>query len=268
VLLAALAHAGWNAIAHGIKDSVIAMALVGAGGLLAAVPLMALAPLPAGPSRPYLAVSAVMQVAYLLLLMRCYQVGEFSQVYPLARGISPVVVTGAAAVFAGERLTGLQLAGVLLIPAALACLVFIGRRPTRPALLAATATGLVIAAYTTVDGLGVRLSHSPAGYAGWLLATEGVVLPVIVVARRRGALPGQLRGVWLAGLLGGVLCVAAYGLVLWALTRAALAPVAALRETSIIAGAVIGSTVFHEPFGRTRVTATVLAVTGIALLYV
>jgi drug/metabolite transporter (DMT)-like permease len=202
----------------------------------------------------------------MLLLMRCYQVGEFSQVYPLARGISPVLVTVAAALALAERLSGPQLAGVMLIPAGLSCLVFIGRRPAPAALAAAGATGLVIAAYSTLDGIGVRLSRSPAGYIGWLMTLQGLAIPLAAAVIRGRALSGQLRGAWAAGLGGGVLSVAAYGLVLWAQTRSPLALVAALRETSIIIGAIIGSLVFREPFGRARIAATVLVVTGIVLI--
>ena len=266
VLAAAVAHASWNAIAHGIKDRLVAFALIGAGGLVPALPLLVLSAAPAPASRVYLGISVLLHVAYQLLLMRCYRVGEFSQVYPLARGISPVVVTGAAWLLVGEHLSGLQLAGVLLIPAGLACLVFIGRRPGRPALVAAAGTGLAIASYTVVDGVGVRLSGSAAGYIAWLMTLEGIVIPVAALIIRRGALAGQVRGVWPVGLLGGVLSTAAYGLVLWAQTHAALALVAALRETSIIVGAIIGSLVFREPFGRPRTAATVLVVAGILLL--
>jgi drug/metabolite transporter (DMT)-like permease len=266
VLVAAFAHASWNAIAHGIKDPLVAFALIGVGGLVPAVPLLLWAAPPAAASRVYLGISVLLHLAYQLLLMRCYRVGEFSQVYPLARGISPVVVAVVAGLFVGEQLSGPQVAGVLLIPAGLACLVFIGRRPGRPAVVAAVGTGLAIASYTTVDGIGVRLAGSALGYIAWLMALQGIVIPAAALAIRRQALAGQLRGVWLAGLLGGVLSVAAYGLVLWAQTRSALAAVAALRETSIIIGAVIGTLVFREPFGRPRIIATVLVVAGIVLL--
>lgn len=266
VLAAAVAHASWNAIAHRIGDSLAAMALVGTGGLVLAGPALVWSAAPAPASRPYLAASVVLHVGYFALLLRSYRVGEFSQVYPLARGISPAVVSMAAWFAAGERLRCPQLAGVLLIPAGLACLAFLGRRPGRPALAAAAGTGLAIAAYTTVDGIGVRLAGSTGGYIGWLMTLEGLSCAALALAVRRGALPARLRGAWRAGLAGGVLSVAAYGLVLWAQTRSALALVAALRETSIIIGAVIGSLVFREPFGRSRTAATVLVVAGIVLL--
>jgi drug/metabolite transporter (DMT)-like permease len=266
VLLAALTHATWNAIAHGIKDQVMAFGLIGAGSIAVAVPVVVLAPFPLGPCWPYLLGSVVIHVCYNLLLMRCYRYGEFGQVYPLARGISPLVVTGLAALFAAERPSTPQLAGVLVVSSGLAALVLAGRRPGRPALLAAVGTGLTIAAYTTVDGLGVRLSGSSLGYIGWLMLLESLCVPAWALGRRRHDLRGLSLRVLGAGVSAGALSVLAYGLVLWAQTRGALAPIAALRETSVIFGAIIGTMVFRERFGRFRIAATVLVVAGILLL--
>jgi drug/metabolite transporter (DMT)-like permease len=268
VLAAAVTHAAWNAIAHGIRDQTLAFALIGIGGIAAAIPLVIVAVMPRSDCWPYLLGSVAIHVFYTLLLMRCYQVGEFSQVYPLARGISPLVVTILAAIFVHERLALPLVAGIVIVSAGLAVLVFAGRRPSRAAFLAAAGTGLTIAAYTTVDGVGVRLSASPAGYIGWLILLESLGVPMFALARRRGVLLRQPPRTLLAGLAAGALSLVAYGLVLWAQTRGALAPVAALRETSVIFGAIIGTLVFREPFGRTRIAATVLVVTGIVLLNV
>jgi drug/metabolite transporter (DMT)-like permease len=268
VLGAAVTHATWNAIAHGIKDQTLAFALIGVGGIAVAIPLVILAAMPRADCWPYLAGSVAIHVFYNLLLMRCYKYGEFGQVYPLARGISPVVVTILAAVFVHEHLALPQVGGVLVVSAGLATLVFAGRRPGRAAFLAAVGTGLTIAAYTTVDGVGVRLSASPVGYIGWLMLLQSLCVPMFALLRRRDAILRQPRRVLAAGLVAGALSVLAYGLVLWAQTRGALAPIAALRETSVIFGAVIGTLVFREPFGRTRVAATLLVVAGIVLLNV
>ncbi|MDL4814248.1 DMT family transporter [Actinomadura opuntiae] len=266
VLGSALLHACWNAIAHGIKDQLVAFALIGAGGLLPAIPLLVWAAPPAAACRPYLAVSAVLQIAYSLLLMQSYKVGEFGQVYPLARGTSPLLVAGFATAFVGEHLSLPQMTGVVLIPVGLGSLALVGGRPSRPALLAAVGTGLAIAAYTVVDGFGARLSSSALAYIAWLKLLQGAGVLLAAAASRRGALIGQARRVWRIGLTGGILSAAAYGLVLWAQTRGALAPIAALRETSIIIGAILGTLLFHEPFGRSRITATVFVATGIILL--
>jgi drug/metabolite transporter (DMT)-like permease len=268
VLLAAITHASWNAIAHGIKDQLLAFGLIGAGGIVVAIPLVCLAPLPHAASWRYLLASVAIHVFYNLLLMRSYRYGEFGQVYPLARGTSPLVVTILAAIFIRERPTLPQIGGVLVVSAGLALLVFAGRRPGRAALLAAIGTGLTIAAYTTVDGVGVRASGSPAGYIGWLMLLESLGVPLFALIRRRDILTKQPRRIIAAGLLGGALSVLAYGLVLWAQTRGALAPIAALRETSVIFGAIIGTVAFREPFGRARIAATIVVSVGIVLLNV
>src|SRR5215469_5923940 len=271
VLVAAITHATWNALAHRIKDQLVAFGLIGVGAIVAAIPLIALMAVPRAASWPFLLSSVAIHVFYNLFLMRSFTYGDFGQVYPLARGTSPLVVTALAAVFASERPPAGQLIGVLVISAGLGTLVLAGRRtspPSRTALLAAFGTGLTIAAYTTVDGLGVRLSASPAGYIGWLMLLESLCVPAWALARRRRALGGLSRRVLASGLLAGALSVLAYGLVLWAQTRGALAPIAALRETSVIFGAVIGTVVFGEPFGRSRIAATVLVVLGVLLLNV
>ena len=275
VLAAAVTHATWNAIAHGIKDQVLAFGLIGVGSIAVAVPLVVLSPLPLSACWPYLLASVFIHVFYNLLLMRSYRYGDFGQVYPLARGTSPLVVTVLAAVFAAERPTVAQVCGVLVISCGLAVLVLAGRRRSasgsglsRAALLAAGGTGLTIAAYTTVDGLGVRLSGSSVGYIGWLMLLESLCVPAWALVRRRDVVRDASRRVLLSGVLAGALSVLAYGLVLWAQTRGQLAPIAALRETSVIIGAVIGTLVFREQFGRWRIAATVLVVLGVLLLNV
>jgi len=280
VLAAAVTHATWNAIAHGIKDQTLAFALIGVGGIVIAIPLVIVTAMPRADCWPYLLGSVAIHVFYNLLLMRCYRLGEFGQVYPLARGTSPLVVTILAAVFVHEHLALAQIAGVVVVSAGLAFLVLAGRRPRlaggsggvahpgkqRAAFVAAVGTGLTIAAYTTVDGVGVRLSASPVGYIGWLMLLESLGVPMFALARRRDVLLKQPRRILLAGLAAGALSVLAYGLVLWAQTRGALAPIAALRETSVIFGAIIGTLVFREPFGRTRIAATLLVAAGIVML--
>jgi drug/metabolite transporter (DMT)-like permease len=266
VLAAAVTHAAWNAIAHGIKDQTLAFALIGVGGIAVGIPLVILAVTPRAGCWPYLLASVAIHVFYNLLLMQCYRLGEFGQVYPLARGTSPLVVTILAAIFIREHLALPQIAGIVVVSSGLATLVLAGRRPGRAAFAAAVGTGLTIAAYTTVDGVGVRLSGSPVGYIGWLMVLESLCVPMYAVVRRRDVLLKQPPRILLAGLAAGALSVLAYGLVLWAQTRGALAPIAALRETSVIFGAIIATLVFREPFGRTRIVAAMLVAAGIVLL--
>ncbi|MFJ6750809.1 EamA family transporter [Streptomyces sp. NPDC091266] len=271
VLIAAVTHASWNAIAHGIRDQLLAFTLVGGGGAVCGALLAAFTPLPAAAAWPYLIGSAVLHVVYQALLMQSFRLGEFGQMYPIARGTAPLVVTVLAAVFVHEipgawALAGVALASAGLVGVALWGIRGSGTRPHWPAIIAALATGLAIASYTTVDGLGVRASGTPLGYIAWLMIFEGLAIPAYALATRRRALATQLRPIALRGLLGGVLSVFAYGLVLWAQTRAPLAPIAALRESSIIVGAAIGALFFKERFGAPRIAAAGLMVVGIGMM--
>jgi drug/metabolite transporter (DMT)-like permease len=269
VLAAAVLHAVWNALAHAIGDELVGFALIGTAVTGCAAGIVLGSSAPSRASWSFLAGSAVLHVAYNLLLMRCYRLGEFGQVYPVARGTSPWLVAIGAAVFAGEQLPAIRLVGMLVVSAGLVTLVFAGGVPTRaarPAIAAAVLTGVAIAGYTTLDGLGVRHAGTVTGYAGWLFLLEGPALPLAAVAIRRRRLWREMRPHLLAGLGGGVLSLAAYGLVLWAQSRGALGPIAALRETSVIIGAIIGAVVFHERFGRWRVAAAVLVAAGVILI--
>nr|WP_203605701.1 DMT family transporter [Streptomyces sp. SID8014] len=270
-MLAAFTHAAWNALAHAIKDQLTAFTLIGGGAAVIGGVIACFTALPAAGAWPYLLVSAALHVGYQLLLMRSFSLGDFGQMYPIARGTAPLVVTVLAAVLLGERLDRWQGAGVVLASAGLLGLALwgvrgSGRRPDWPALSAAVATGLAIAAYTVVDGAGVRAAGTPVGYLAWLMILEGLAVPAYALARRGRALLPSLRPHAARGLLGAALSMAAYGLVLWAQTRAPLAPVAALRESSIIVGALIGAFFFKERFGAPRLVAAAVMAMGIGLM--
>lgn len=268
VLGAAVLHAVWNALAHGVPDRLGGFALIGlSSGLCGLVAVMVTGMPPAG-AWPYILASVILHLVYQAGLLASYQLGQFSQVYPLARGTSPWVVAVVAIVVLHQKPVPLELAGVLLISAGLFGLVLIGGLPSRrqaPALLAAFGTGLLIAAYTVVDGVAVH-KIPLASYMGWVFMLQGLIVPVFVLIRRGPGFLVQARGYLWAGLGGGVVSLVAYGLVLWAQTRGALAAIAALRETSIIFGAVIGALFFGERFGRNRAVAAAVVVAGIVVI--
>lgn len=271
VLLAALIHAGWNAVAHRIPDRRAGFMLIGVACTVIGGAIALGSPLPAGAAWPFLGASAALHTGYLLLLMRSYQLGDFSQVYPLARGTSPLVVAVVAMIAIGEPLSTAHAAGVLAISAGLGVLVFSHstlRRSNRAAITAAVLTGLFIAAYSVVDGVGVRGSGTTVGYVGWVFLMQGPLTPAILLSRGRLALVRLARPHLLAGLSVGVASVASYGIVLWAQSRTSLAAVAALRELSIVFGAIIGAFVYREGLGPRRVLGALLAVVGVALLNV
>jgi drug/metabolite transporter (DMT)-like permease len=268
VLAAAVLHAAWNSIAHGIGDRLIGFAMIGIVDVVGGGALAAFAGLPPAGAWPYIVASAVVHIGYNLLLLASYQLGDFSQTYPLARGTAPLLVAVTSVALLGRPLPAQDLAGILAVSTGLIALVFAGGLPNRkelPAVAAAAATGLLIALYTVIDGLGVAEGPLMA-YIGWMFFLQGPVLPVLAVVRRGRRLPALLRRHAAAGLAGGAISLAAYSIVLWAQTSGALAPIAALRESSIVFGAVIGALFLREPLGHRRAVAAAVVLAGVLLL--
>ena len=261
-------HACWNAIAKQAGDQLMAFGLIGVASAAGGAALLAVSGLPARAALPYAVTSAAIHTGYNLALLNTYRLGAFNHTYPLARGTSPLLVAAGAYLLAGERLSPLALAGVCVLAAGLMSLTLSAGRLTRdelPAVLAALLTGLTIASYTVTDGLGVRQSHDPWAYAGVLFLLQGPVMAVIAAARRpaRQWLVAAHAG---PGLLAGLLALAAYGIVLWAQTRAPLAEVAAIREISVVFAALIGMIFLRERFGLRRTAAAAVIAAGIILM--
>jgi drug/metabolite transporter (DMT)-like permease len=271
VLFAGVLHATWNAMASAISDKTVAFVLIGVAQATVAVIMLPLAGLPRSGALPFVAASAVIHVAYTAALLQSYRLGEFGRTYPLARGTAPLLVGAGAWAIAGEHLSALQIAGTCVIAAALTAIVFAGGRLTRadvPATAAALLTGVTIASYTVVDGLGVRHAHNPAGYLALLFVFEEPAILAIGVYRLRHRLDRRLLRDVPAGVGAGVISVLAYGIVVWAQTHGPLALVSALRETSVISAALIATLLFKEPFARRRLLPSVAVALGIVLIAV
>ncbi len=268
VLTAAVMHAVWNAVVKVDGDRLMAMAVVIATTGVLAPLLLLIGPAPAPESWGYIVASALLNNVYFLLLVEAYRVGDLSHAYPLARGSAPLMVA-VGAMLVGETLGPGEWAGVALVSGGIVSLMLAGGqerhagwRPIAYPLL----TGLMIAVYTVVDGVGVRLSGSPAGYIGWLFILSPLPIVTIAVARRRGRAVRFLRESWKPVVLAGCLNMGSYGLAIWALSLGAMAHVSALRETSVIIAAVIGTCVLGESFGRKRILSAAVVVAGVVLI--
>ena len=268
VLLAAVLHACWNALLKGVEDRLVTVVLLDLTALVLSALALPLARSPARASWWLLGLSVLLHAGYKVLLMQSYRVGELNQVYPLARGSAPLLVAGFAGLVLGERLGPWQLAGLAGVCGGLVLLLETGRGGLRgrPMLGFALATGVSIAAYTVADGVGVRRSGTDLGYVVWLFLLGGLPIPLYAAAVAGRDLAARMRRRLGAGVAAGALAVTAYGLVIWAQRRGALAVVAALRETSVLVAALIGSLWFSERFGRRRVLAAACITAGIVLL--
>jgi drug/metabolite transporter (DMT)-like permease len=264
VLGAALLHATWNVLVKAGGDKELETVNIAVGsGLLALVAALFL-PAPARASWPWVAGSAAVHILYFMFLAGAYRWGELSYTYPVMRGGGPMIVAIVGAAALGEVLSLHETLGVLLICAGI--LAFASGRHDRRATAFALANAVVIAAYTLIDGQGARASGAPASYTMWFFTANGVVIFAYGVARRGSAVGAYWREHWKRALVGGACAVGAYGIALWAMTRAPIAVVAVLRETAVIFGAFIAYFVLHEKLTRRRLAATGAVMLGLAAL--
>jgi len=267
VLGAALLHASWNAIIKSSRDVMLDTALVAAGASILALPLIAAVPMPAGASWPFLAASIAIHVGYFATLARAYRVGDLGHAYPLMRGTAPLLVALFGVALLNERPSANMWAGIVLISAGILSIGMLQKgRARRDATLWALTNAVVIASYTLVDGAGVRVAETAAGYVAWMFLLQGPIFIACVIALRGRAALAYARRNWQRGVAGGLFLIASYGIVLWAMTRAPVAAVAALRETSVIFAALLGSVFLKEPFGRQRVIGACAVALGVMAL--
>lgn len=273
VLFAALLHAGWNALVKAGREAFLTSVLVASGGALISAVLLPFLPQPAPASWPFVLASTCVHFFYYGLLSAAYRYGDMSHAYPLMRGSAPLLVAVLSVPLLGERLTVQQYAAVATISAGIFGLWFAGphaadgaRSARRRATVYALLNALAIAAYTLVDGIGVRKSGAPAAYTMWLFVLSAGGLLAFTLARRPRELASYARSYWRVAALGGVGTLASYGLALWAMTAAPVAAVAALRETAILFAAAIATLLLHERIGVRRGAAIALIAGGAALM--
>ena len=269
VLLAAALHATWNALVKGGADKTVNMTGVVVGHTPAALVALMIFDAPALASWPYLIGGMIAHFGYQVFLLGAYAKGDLSQVYPIARGSAPLIVTGVSVLALGVVLAPLELVAVGVIAAGLISMALVrsgdGSRNWAAARLALV-TGCFIASYSLIDGLGARVSGSPVGFYAWLgLLNAGVFLVYLWVTDRAVISRTFTTGRKVMAV-GGTASFVAYALVVWAFTQAPIALVTALRETSIVFAVLIGVVVFKERLDTPKVLAVGLVLSGAALL--
>ncbi len=267
VLFGALLHATWNALVKAGSEKSLDAAMVALGAATVAVPFLPFMPLPHPDAWPFILVSALFQFVYFQLVAASYRAGDIGLVYPLMRGVAPLLVAATSGALIGENLSSGALAGVLTISTGVLTLAFEARKGGKHAILLALANAVVIASYTYVDGIGARIALNPIFYTLWM----ALLPPVLLFAWAfitRGVKPvlRHVRNQWWRGLIGGGGSIGAYGLALWAMTKAPVATVAALRETSILFAIVISIVFLRERVSIFRIAAACLIALGALML--
>ena len=277
VLCGALLHASWNALIKSGKDKALDTALVHFLGALIALPFILWAGPPPPASWPYIAASLVIHIGYNIALVGAYRNGDLGLTYPIMRGFAPLLVALASGAFIGESPSAAAWVGIVGITLGVA-LVGLARPGEalhhRKALAFAFANAAIIALYTIVDGRGVRSSvtddFGALRYVLTLFVLDGIAYPLLVWTRRshegRREIVAYARRRWFVAAMGGSASIGSYAIALWAMTRAPIASVAALRETSVFFAAVLGMVLLKEPFGVQRALGTSVIVAGVMAL--
>jgi drug/metabolite transporter (DMT)-like permease len=275
VLCAAALHALWNSLVKSAGDKFLSSAVVALWCGVAAVVAALVLPRPASVAMPFIVASALIHVFYFILVGLLYRSADLSVAYPIMRGLAPLITAFIALATLGEAPGPIASLGVAALVAgvlAMGASGFAHGRINRPTLLVALANSVVIAIYSVIDGQGARVSGAGSAFAfaynSWADALTALAyLPIILCLRGRAAV-AAFAGGWRRGLTGGLAAFFGYAIVVWAMTQAPIAAVAALRETSVVFAAIIGVVALREPFHAQRAMAVLVILAGIVLLRV
>lgn len=265
-LFAAILHATWNAFLRSGGDRLWTVTVMSFASTAVALPFVFVYPLPASGAWIFIVLSATLQVGYSVFLVAAYRYGELGQVYPIVRGAVPLLVTLGGFLITDDRLNPYQMAGVVLVAFGIMSLSLGKGRASLSSILFALATGAIIAAYSTVDSIGVRLAGQSGAYTAWVLLLYGIFLPTTFVAlRRQLSVDFRSLDTWKA-LAGGLVAMIAYGVVVAAFSLGPAGPITALRETSVVFAALIGWLFLGEAITARRIFACLVVASGAILL--
>jgi drug/metabolite transporter (DMT)-like permease len=273
VLGAAALHALWNSLVKSASDKFLSSAVVALWCGVAAVVAALVLPRPAAVAFPFIVASAIIHIVYFMLVGQLYRSADLSVAYPIMRGLAPLIAAVIALATLGEAPAPIASLGVLALVGGVLAMGASGLahgRIDRRTVVVALANSAVIAIYSVIDGQGARLSGAGSAFAfaynSWADALTALsYLPIILFLRGR-AVVATFAQDWRRGLIGGLAAFFGYAIVIWAMTRAPIATVAALRETSVVFAAIIGVVALGEPFHAQRAIAVLVILAGVILL--
>ena len=269
IIVAAFLHAIWNAMVKYEKDKYLAVGAIVLGHVPASIVIIFLTPFPSVESIPYIIISAILHIGYEWNLLSAYRFGDFTKVYPIARGTGPTLVTIISLIFLGVVLSNFETLGILIICLGIFVLAFqdIDVLKNRKAVLYAFLTGFFIMSYSVIDGYGARASFSPLSYIGWSFILNAAIFPILLIYKNkaRTILKIAKEGKKIF-FIGGTISYMVYAIVVWSFTQAPIPLVAALRETSIVFALLIGIFFLKEKFTFLKGIATFIIFFGVVLL--
>jgi drug/metabolite transporter (DMT)-like permease len=270
VLFAAACHAGWNAAIKRGLDPLATTVSIAIGSGVVAIPVLLFTGFPIAAAWPWVIASVLIHLFYFAGLIESYRAGDMGQVYPIARGSAPLLTAAGTALLIGEHTAPVAWLGIVLLAGGVILLSLRGGRDLaqldRRAVGFALFTAVTICAYSLVDGIGARTAGNAHAYTAAMFLGNGIIMTAYALVRRGAGALASMMPHWRIGLIGGALSYVAYAIVIWAMTVAPIAIVAALRETSVLFGALIAVVVLREPLRAVRIAAAVAIVIGLALI--
>jgi len=275
VIFAAFLHALWNSMVKSHKDKHVAVAAIVLGHVPASLIIIFLLPMPVIESLPYIIASALIHQGYQWFLLTAYRHGDYTRVYPIARGMGPIVVTIVLLLFFGVKLSIYELLGIIVISIGIlslsaqdrhSFLPWIARRNAR-AISFALLTGLFIGGYSIVDGYGARASFSPLSFMGWSFLVNALIFPILLkIMKQQNVVKRVFSEAKLLFWFGGTISYIVYAIVVWGFTQAPIPLVSALRETSVIIALLIGTLFLKERFTILKTLSILVIFVGVVLL--
>lgn len=269
VLFGAACHAGWNAVIKFGLEPFTTTALIAVASAIVALPLAPFVGVPPAAAWPWLIASVVLHLGYFIGLTEAYRTGDMGQVYPVARGSAPLMTAIVGSFVVGEHIELIGWLGILVLVSGVFLISMRGGRDMhfdKRAIGFALFTAVTICGYSVVDGIGARTAGNAHAYSVWLFLLDGAMMAIFALLRRGPGVVHEFLKFWRGGLVGGTLSLAAYWIAIWAMTVAPIALVAALRETSVLFGALIAVVILKEPLRMARVVAALMMVAGLALI--
>lgn len=269
VLGSAILHAVWNAIIKGGTDKLVETAMKAGGGGMLVLFILPFLPLPLPESRIFIAGTVCIHLFYYLFIAYAYRGADLSYAYTVMRGSSPLFTALFAVFLLHEALSTSGWAGVIMLSSGVLLLAVDAVRHGGfhwPSTILALANAFVIMGYSLVDGHGVRLAGNAVSYTCWVFFCNAFPVTIYTLIARRGEYFRYVKKRWKYGLFGGTCSFIAYGLALWGMTRAPIAMVAALRETSVVFGMLFAVVFLKEKVTPARIAAVLLVLTGAAIM--
>lgn len=267
VLLSAVMHATWHALIKAGTDRFLTYTVINIIAMIFGFILLYFAAPPANYVWNWVFYSTMLHLIYKVFLIKAYGYGDLSKVFPLARGIAPILVTIGSIALIGETIETVQIVLILGIVAGISIIIFekCAGKFDRNAVIFAILSGVITASYTIVDGMGSRIGGSPFWFVAWIYILDGTVFPLVAIIWRRQELINFIKVSWKQSFCAGLFSITSYGAIIWALHNSTMASVSVLRETSIIFAAIIGTIFFKESFGNRRILAASIVAFSIIL---